>query len=314
VIQIADSQSNEEAEAQRTFRTYVHYLSALRILLGALEELKIKQRSLPDFAALTPRSIPIKTVERALHRGWLNLKAMRVVPLKQYPEMALAANLWAPVQAYYAIHDVGSAVLATLQGDHPQTHNGFLRVATSCFGNLLPHPFSVTCAGYSDISGKNKIVLTGTSVTQIDSREISVLSAPNPDDAEALFIKALTTTHDRRFDEDCRKLRKQKGVKRLTRDEKLRRAWRLSPTSVFHFLYRLRLRSNYEDPRMFLAGQSNVDFAVQHYIRLYDIAQTILILLQEVALRAIHRNDASTLRERYSQFSKTPEPPWPSSA
>ena len=313
MLKISDVLSEEEAGAQRTFRTYVNYVDALRILLGDLDQLRTLQRSLPEFASLSRRSIPIKIVERSLHRGWLNLKAMRSVPLKTYPELAFAANLWAPVQAYYSIHDVAAAVITALQQVHPQTHNEFLRKATLQFvEGLLPHPFDVTCVGYSTLPNKPKYALRGTAISEADCRRMSVLSVPTDLDAEALFVKAIVTTHDRRLEEACQRFRERKGLRRLTASQRLLCATKVSPTSIFHFLYRLRLRSNYDDPRMFLAGQTSIGDAVQHYMHLYDIALKLLTLLQEVALQVLDPRDVTELREGYRHFSKnmTP-PPWP---
>lgn len=37
----------------------------------------------------------------------------------------MTANFWAPVQAYYALHGIGSACLAALQNSVPEDHRAF---------------------------------------------------------------------------------------------------------------------------------------------------------------------------------------------
>jgi hypothetical protein len=89
-------------------------------------DLAAVQAQLPSFRNLQRSSLPpTEVIEKAVFRGWLTLKAMEMLPIAEYPELASTANFWAPVQAYYALHGIGLACLAALQTTAPDDHRAF---------------------------------------------------------------------------------------------------------------------------------------------------------------------------------------------
>ena len=233
--------------------TYVNYVDALRILLGDLDQSEdppaILTRICFALAALHPHQESLKGLFIA---RWLNLKAMSECSSQDLAQnWLLQRTCGHPFKAYYSIHDVVCGRDYRLTASTIRKH-----ITSSCgkplcnlWKDSLPHPFDVTCVGYSTLPNKPKYALRGTAISEADCRRMSVLSVPTDLDAEALFVKAIVTTHDRRLEEACQRFRERKGLRRLTASQRLLCATKVSPTSIFHFLYRLRLRSNYDDPR-----------------------------------------------------------------
>ena len=63
-----------------------------------------------------------KDLVAAYTRGKLTLKAMETFPIKDNRDLAPTANLWLPVQAYYAVHGVGLATMISLGQESPKDH------------------------------------------------------------------------------------------------------------------------------------------------------------------------------------------------
>lgn len=304
----------EEHDARIRFLTYQNYVEAFCLLSNDLDELRAAQRTLPIVRALgRGPAIPLKEFKESLRRGWLTLHAIRSVPLDAYPQLAAAANLWVAVQAYYAVHGVGVAAIAALTGDVLLTHSHFLSKATSQLCPMLPFPFNITCVSPSSGTDVRSSALTGTMLNVGDAQKQSGLSVPSRGNAERLIAKAIYTTHANRFEEKCAEQRRKKRRKKLSPDQKQQVLVRLSPTSFFNFLYRLRLRSNYDDPMMFMAGQSDDRAAVQHYMNVYSFARTTVFLLQEVPKRILNPAERSQVADAYRRFkANMSRPKWPS--
>lgn len=127
-VQISDSAKYELA-------TYYNYIKAwvicirnrygsgndgIQIFIQKIQSLKYF-KNLPGGAQLSRGLIQNYT------RGQLTLLAMKSLPINDYPKLVLSANLWLPVQSYFAIHAIGKASMIALNMDPPRGHNPFLR-------------------------------------------------------------------------------------------------------------------------------------------------------------------------------------------
>ena len=84
-----------------------------------------KLKSLPKFNRIRGGASIDEDLDNAYYRGHLTFQAMNDLPIEGYPELAISANLWLPVQSYYAIHGVGSALLVASTDNPPKTHRAF---------------------------------------------------------------------------------------------------------------------------------------------------------------------------------------------
>jgi hypothetical protein len=282
-IEFCDMQSSPEAEIFATtvpdpadvnaviaLRTYYVYVRAFSLLIPS--DLRSAQQQLPVFQKLQRlSSIPTAIIEKNLFRGWLTLKAMELLPIDKYPEIATTANFWAPVQAYYALHGVGLACLAALNTTPPVDHRAFrASITEQLVIRLLPFPFNLWCDGLEadDKDCPCELGNCGISMAQVVSA--SNLENPSRYNAETIAAKALHTTRMKFLKEHfdtlrSKKVKPGKTRRNLKREEKLGAERNLHRTSIFDFIYRIRVRSNYDDPEMYIHGQTDADTAQRHY-------------------------------------------------
>ena len=83
------------------------------------------------------------------------------------------------------------------------------------------------------------------------------------------------------FDKNRSKNRQRNRTRRnLNRDQKERISQALHGTSLIDLLYRMRVRSNYDDPEMFIYGQTDNATASAHYknlLRLVDSPHFVVL-------------------------------------
>ncbi len=298
--------SEKEEEAQKALKTYYTYIKAFAITADEPVLLGLHQDDLPAFQKLQGKQIHnLKNMKQALYRGLFTLKAMNSLPIEKYPEIAVTANFWAPVQAYYAVHGVGMATLIAVGMNAPGNHTSFLTAAANNIaGHLLPYPFSVTCKGYPFSQNDADVTFKDCSFKISDVRAISNLATPTTENSGRLIAKALLTTRERFLEErykDARKrhVKNKKRRRHLKAGEKIKIAGNLHPTSVFDFFYRIRVRSNYDDPEMYIYGQGDSATAQDQYKNLVDVTYTLIILLESIIEKKIGAKIFRKLKEDF---------------
>ena len=68
----------------------------------------------------------------------------------------------------------------------------------------------------------------------------------------------------------------------MKQQEKVKAGENLHRTSVFDFFYRIRVRSNYDDPEMYIYGQTDADTAQRHYQHLLKVTKALGKCLENV--------------------------------
>ncbi len=298
--------SQPKADAIRALRTYYAYVHALSLLIP--NDTVEAQNQLSAFQKLQRSSSPpTETIEKALFRGWLTLRAMELLPIAAYPELAMTANFWAPVQAYYALHGVASACLAALQSNVPDDHRAFrASAAEQLVIRMLPFPFNMWCRGLSANDPDCPCELGNCAVTVKDVVTVSNLENPSRYNAATLAAKALHTTRKKSLDELFDKMRSKqlkpgKVRRNLNRSEKLRTAQNLHRTTVFDFFYRIRVRSNYDDPEMYIYGQTDAETAQRQYQHLLRVTKALGQCIENVIARKCGATLVGDLRHKFGQ-------------
>lgn len=120
--EIIETSSQAADNANYALRTYYNYIRAW--LLSFEQEYGSGQEGIGEFVHLLTQSANISRVpgtylvpqnlSDSYNRGKLTLEAMKSLPIDEHPELTISANFWLPVQAYYAIHGFGVAVLLPL--------------------------------------------------------------------------------------------------------------------------------------------------------------------------------------------------------
>lgn len=263
----------EEEERSRHFAVHKNYLASLELFLHTLyghgqrfePSLVNAQRQLPAFRKIQRRKHADESeLRRLLSISWTSELQLRVSAIAGAPFLRYS-NAWAPVQAYYAVYMSIHAWLVTvgmggLLDDHTRTLKS--TVSHLVGRGLLPHPWSVACHGCPELRER---VLVGLPQGADADRHVELLARPSLRDFYPRFAKMLETTRDSRLQRLRKEWLRQAGRKRMLSEQKRQLAGRLHGTTVFDYLWRLRIRSNYGDVSSFLmSGVSDVEHAEFH--------------------------------------------------
>jgi hypothetical protein len=311
---VAVSINEDIEEAQKRLRTYYGYaesfVTAARQAYNTdddatlIRRLLHSQKQLPRYKKTRGGGEIVPALQsefrHALARSLFTIEAMRRLPVDSEAGLVHGANLWLPVQAYYSVHGAGQACLISLSGTAPRDHRGFRAAFADIAPFLFPWPLSIICTGGPE---KEKFELGGGAT--IDIGEVigtSNLSSISGANAEVLIAKCLTTSRRRAlediYEEKRRRERKPSRSRRnLNRQEKEKTCADLHGTTVADFLYRMRIRSNYDDPSMYIFAYDDMDEAASHYKNLCLLSEMVAACAEGIICRrlgmekliAIHR-------------------------
>jgi hypothetical protein len=270
--------------ATETFRTHANYLRALSLLAGypsaglggrrALEAAAGRIRR--NLVRIGGRPLDIGQVLASLENAWgtellMNLTAKYA----QEDELVSLSNNWSAVQAYYAIYHATQALLVA-QGSarpdsHAKTQSMFADLWTVRPASVAPWSLGVAAAGERngpsgrsiDFKIHSWVACSTVSCWDIAAKAIATTRS------EALKSALQRGREERRraarrewqLEEQLRaqhpkRARKEPkfGLPRLTEADAAKINERLRPYSMFDYLYRLRIKTNYEDASMFIEG------------------------------------------------------------
>lgn len=290
----ASPRTEKELNAQKSLQTFYTYIRSWGHLLPAQDELTKNQEKLDSFKRLQGGVTP-KGVQGPFLRGALTLKLMKHTGLllDTHPDLAASANYWAPVQAYYAAHGFGLAALMALGAGAQRDHRHFRgALSNQVMGKLLPYPFCMLCVG--DPANEGSCNVENCPAEMKDVAAISNLSTPAATNAHLLAGKSLLTTRKYFVKELLEKHRedgakKGKSRKNLKPDHKRKLSEGVHGTSIIDLFYRMRVRSNYDDPEMFIFGQADGDVSAEHYRSLLALVDSFATLSGNIIRRKIGR-------------------------
>ena len=224
----------------------------------------------------------------------------------------MVSALWLPVQAYYAVHSFGLTLLSATgpAASLPRTHAALMKSAADrMVGRLFPCPFSAVLRGgyygWEHLAGD----LTGISVRRSDIRSGLNLGRPNDSTRDAHVAQCLHTTRRRLIKhrlEAARNTRARKSGKktsRLSRPKQISIADSVGPTTVFDYLYRVRVKSNYEDITMYQQGSNHADALITLVLSIQDIFKNLCALIVNAIMQSL---DISFRNEIKDEFDIVP--------
>jgi hypothetical protein len=272
----------ENTDEEHEFSTYLHYVESIAGLIR--EHHATPASALRDPGVVTSLSrissnsdADRKATRNFLFNAWSTELSLRVARLLG-DEAIRYANHWAPVQAYYAVYLSAQALYAS-SGTKPSKHASALRVLSNDIkqGRLgAPAPWCVTCICETDAgAGGFDALPAGASLSKV-----STLATPTRDRWWSLYALALRTTRVRLLDERCQDWKKSQKRKRTPKAERERLDKSLWRTTLFDFLYRMRLRSNYRDADAMISGQLEDHQAKAFHDGIVELVDRSLLLLE----------------------------------
>ena len=298
-------ESERVASATYALITYYNYVKAWVVCIENLygsgndgEREFVKQfRSSNTFNHIQGGASVTEELCSAYFRGRLTFKAIDDLSIEQHPELALSANFWLPVQSYYAIHGVGLAAMIAMERGLPSTHRSFRADFSELVNKYFPCPLCGRCIGGpspKDFSFDN----LSTSIHEV-TRQNQLANPRSVQKIDSFIGKSLSTTRERFLEVRFGEIRKRKRKKRLSPKERKNCCQKEHATSICDLLYRMRIRSNYDNPDMYLFTSNDPGSATEHYKDLRYLTKILIAGLETLIERRIGKIEMGQLRCKF---------------
>jgi hypothetical protein len=313
------------------FRTHAGYLRALdELALGAMiatSEAKLASLAVRANVALpaAARTATLTTELRGcLHRAW-GTEAILATTRAQAtdPDVVRLANSWGAVQAYYVVYSATQALIVAAGRPRPMNHE----TTKKQFVDLWPsrridlHPWTLALGAPGRPADHRGFL--GVAPGRVDPAAAHPWSYGwSNDDALHILGQALVGTRKDRVNEALDRARRDKAsaekrawkldeTDRLAKGRRPRRepSWATKknltaaekahvnngarPVTVMDYLYRLRIKSNYEDAAMYAEGPDS-DAAAEAFLSDLESITSSTLLVHELRLSRMLPSGALT--------------------
>lgn len=291
----------EDTDHARSFRTYLNYLKALRLFIedaygtapGSYAGLAAVMMGQVSCQRMKFRACKRQAIEKALRNAWATETVILQSAASGSPEVIACANLWATVQSYYAIYHAVLAFFEASGWATTNTHTGTLKqlsyIATT--KQYFPAPWNSWC------NGSPKALTYGGLAATASTYVPNSLSVPSSEVCPEWIAMLLRTTRERKIEEA-----KIEWLKHNRKQDKEKSRYKLvparyqgsviksvDPTTLFDFLYRFRVRSNYRDADAFVLSSGAAREALEFNSALTTMLQSTLFVLEFGIARCLGR-------------------------
>ena len=298
--------SKEEIEQELRFRTYFNYLKVTSDFIESEYPsptilLSNMVNSKPFNNIQGNRYNDLERIGELMRNAWFTEIQMELS--SQYREFSSYSNHWLPVQAYYSVYLLLRSLFMSYSYNVNREHASNLRAISEDIvkrSKLYPIPWSVVCVGSPEARNSQfKNLPKGVVVTSV-----SPLSAPHRVDFWDSYAMFLRTTRFRQYKKQCDDWKRQHNKKRINSKIKQQFIENMAPTSLFHCLYRLRLRSNYSDADSFLLSVHGTPESGEFHSSVRNICWHTLIILETLITRYIGKNNFENIYNQFVRYEK----------
>lgn len=303
-------------EEHKRFNTYANYLKCVSELISAEYGSEPAERyggvlNATQVLASKVGGRKVSDAERALAsrniRGaWGTLVTLAQQATSSDPVYELK-NAWTPVQAWYAVHHGMCALTALLTDVTRFSHTLSTREAAKLIDtrSLMPYPWSA----YVTTTWFEKDFRHRFNGFKTSPAAVSNLASPTTSTLEDHYAKLLTTTASQRCLQKIKDKRAEKSKNgragRISDAEKRPICEVAGSTTLFDFLYRLRVRANYGDVDTFVVGCPSALEARQFTRSLFRISDSTLAVIEALLLRYLGKKRVRGLLEQaYYRYGK----------
>lgn len=281
--------SNEEIK----FEVYTNYLWGLSYFLEQKYPRLENQISSIDASKFTlDQNYDAKEFQKFLNNCWNSERLLNSpTELNSGDYFIKYANHWSPVLSYYSIFLCFQALFISLGIGTILEHRSFLAKLSSLISKKklsFIYPWDHLCWGCCG----QKLEAFNFTVDCNEVANFSSLSNPAFSNDEVVIAKILRTTRHKLELYYEEKWKRDKKI--LNKDGSPRKAYRkcdkqqvsdnIAKTSLLDFLYRLRIRSNYEDADIFFLGDRN-DASIKNYFSSLTSITTQLLFYVETMIK-----------------------------
>ena len=186
--------------------------------------------------------VNLDILKKYLLIGWNTERLVRMNDEVTEVEFIRVNNQWKPIQTYYSIYSLAAATAYSLTGREVSNHRTCLNVASNFFVTIPIQPWNLHFLGYSGNEKHPSTIHPVNFPAGIHIPNALVRSNVIPLEVIACCLQA---EHRIRISESRKPKRGAVKPKYLHEP---------TPTTLLHFLYRLRIKSNYQSAEVFLAA------------------------------------------------------------
>lgn len=275
------------------FRTYVNYIRVLGSFLEKEALSKIESLIKSDEYNKIQAKKNSKDISKLLRNVWFT--EVKILLDSEDEDFIAVSNHWMCVKVYYCLYLTMRVFFLAKNRDIKEAHSSILKEISLEMkqGKLFPEPWSILC---KNIERKNSDFDNLPADVEINHSESCL---KKDQDFYNSFTRFLKTTRTRLIEKKYKELGKgKKKAKKQINSE-------LYPTSIFDCLYRLRIRSNYEDADLFLLSESSDEDVFAFNKGMRNICYYTMFLLESLIAKHISRNEyAKIILEFEKMLSK----------
>lgn len=307
----------EEEDRTRRFQVNKNYLAALgqhlqdRYGVGleaSSEGLLGELRQRTGFGRIQRgASVDLAACRSALSLSWTGLIQLELASWSQVQFNLPYSNAWAPVHAYYAVYGAARAWLSA-QGQLTTSHSGTLKAIGSEVQSrhLYPEPWAVWCTGCCH-NRSHSFHGSLDCCSPADPRLL--LQTPDPKTFWPRYMKMLETTRRQVLEQRYDDWKQQNGRKRTSGEKKDEISQAVPPTTIFDFLWRLRVRSNYRGVEHFLMTNVPDSWHQEYYEAIRLLTHLSSLLFDCWLAQKIGRNQYGAAVDEFVKYrGSSPEP------
>ncbi len=288
-----------------SFKTYKNYLISLsrlikkefgeedylkNIFIEINKNLKIDRKNNPN----------IEKIKGLLFNCW-HTELNFLLPTTIGPSFMKYSVHWSPIQVYYSIYLSIRSLFESSNSGINSNHAQTLRTISDWIvkRNLFPYPWNCYCGGLEELKNlkfhgfREKV------------SEVSMLAYPSDETIESCFAKFLKTTRERQF-----KLKREGTEDIITKKGERKKSWtsedkklvekRISYTTIFDCIYRLRIKSNYENVDAYILSNMSDEDSIEFYESLKIILESTLLVLESFILKHFGKKEIGSVIEEFA--------------
>lgn len=226
-------------------------------------------------------------VAQLLNTAWQTEVALNLPRFSSDEGVRALSIHWGTIQLYYAVYCSASAWLEAVHGNTaPQKHRATLNTLASCAArhHVFPVPWSAVCVchkpqSFSGIDGHQP-------------KPIRTVRSPSYNDYLDYICTALKAVRDRDLKDKALRWKKDNGLDEARPLPRGRRALLdgdLCATSLFDFLWHLRVRAQYGDAEFLMLGREHAAQATDFYECLWRVASATLLVFEKLTVAVAGR-------------------------
>lgn len=226
-----------------------------------------------------------------LHNSWFT--QILLAETSRYPDLMPLSSPWSLVQAYYAIFSASRAyflaqgrVVNARHADTLSALAGDLEIPNSRF----PRPWNCVFSG--DPESDVFVLINSPAGTEISL--VNPLCSPYTRDSWQHYGLFLKTTRKKQLLASLDAWKEREKRKRVLKPERQRILAGLRPTTIFDALYRVRIRSNYQDIDSFALGVPTFGFSSDEVSKFYsailDFTDYTLLVFEILIAKALRKD------------------------